>query len=110
MMISLSKLERQRKKEKERRKKEKNPKVYSSEEKERKESRETRAENFKLFGVLSSRVEISMEEKKIPKPPRSCWCTRWLAAVAQASQGLVLPLVSSTFSAGLFVVMISLTG
>jgi protein subunit release factor B len=71
MMISLSKLERQRKKEKERRKKEKNPKVYSSEEKERKESRETRAENFKLFGVLSSRVEISMEEKKIPKPPRS---------------------------------------
>lgn len=63
-MISLSKLERQRKKEKERRKKEKNPKVYSSEEKERKESRETRAENFKLFGVLSSRVEISMEEKK----------------------------------------------
>jgi hypothetical protein len=100
--------DREKKKKEERKKKEKNPKVYSSEEEERKESRETRAENFKLFGVPSSRVEISMEEKKIPRP-RSCRCTRWLAVVVPA-QGLVLPLVSSTFSAGLFVVMISWTG
>lgn len=56
--------EKKRKRKEGKKKKKKNPKVYSSEEKERKESRETRAENFKLFGVPSSRVEISMEEKK----------------------------------------------